>query len=77
MGASTQSDQAGPDASDNDVVRNDDTIGSESMDGEQMESDNDQMYASVSFSTQAARSKHSNAVGKRSIAGPSANHNER
>ena len=75
MGASTQSDQAGPHASDSDVVRNDDTIGSESMDGEQMESDNDQMYASVSFST--ARSKHSNAVGKRSIAGPSANHNER
>jgi hypothetical protein len=74
MDASTQSDQAGPDPSNSDVVRNDETIlGNESMGGEQIESDSDQFQ--VSFST--ARSKHSNAIGKDSTAGPSANRNER
>jgi hypothetical protein len=44
------------------------------MDGEQIESGSDQIH--VSFST-AQSSNHSNAVVKRSIAGPSANRNER
>ena len=68
-----QSDQAGagPDVSNSDVVKSD--VANESMDGEQIESDSDQI--DVSFST--ARSKYSNAVGKRSIAGPSVNRNER
>ena len=74
----TQSDQAGLKASSSDVVKNginDKTpsADNESMDDEQIESDSDQFY--VPFST--AKSKHSNAVGKRSIAGPSANRNKR
>ena len=60
----SQSDQAGLYASNSDVVKNDETVDNESMDGEQ-----------VPFST--VLSKHSNAVDKRSIAGPSANRNER
>ena len=56
-----QSDQAGPDAS-----NGDETVNNGSMDGKQIH---------VPFST--TQSKHSNAVGKRSIAGPSANRNER
>ena len=65
--------KAGPDASTCDVVKNDGAVDNESMDDEQIESDSDQIY--VPFST--ARSKLSNAVGKRSIAGPSVNRNER
>ena len=71
----TQSYQAGLDASNSDVVKNrvdDETVDNDSMDGEQMESDSDEIHP---FST--AQSKHSNAIGKRSIAGPSANHNKR
>ena len=56
MDVSSQSYQgrrAGPDALNSDVVRNDETIEtrSEFMDGEQIESDSDQMRAIVSFST--------------------------
>ena len=65
--------QAGPDASNSDVVKNDDTVDNGSTHGEQIESDSDDIY--IPFST--ARSKHSNAVGKRSIAGPSVNRNKR
>ena len=70
-------DQAGPDASRTDVVDkalDDETVNndSESIDGEQVESVRVQIHGP--FST--AQSKISNAVGKRSIAGPSVNRKE-
>ena len=63
----THSDQAGPDASNSivPVVMNDETVDNESTNGEQIESDSDDIY--VPFST--AQFKHSNAAGKRSIDG--------
>ena len=54
----TQSDQAGPDPWNNNVLTNDETVDDESMDGEQIESDIHQIR--VPFST--AQSKHSNTV---------------
>jgi hypothetical protein len=69
----TQSDQAGPGASNSDVLKNDETVENESTDSEKIESDSDQIL--VPFST--TQSKHSDAAGKCSIAGPSANRNER
>jgi hypothetical protein len=72
-----QSEQAGRVASNGVVVKNgvdDETVNNESMDGEQIESDSDQTH--VPFST-VQSSERSNAVGKRSIAGPSVNRNER
>ena len=68
----TQSDQAGPDASNSDVVKTN-TVNNESMDGEKMESDSEDIYVPVS----TARSKHSSTVGKRSITGPRANRGKR
>ena len=71
----TQSDQAGLNPSNSDVVKNrvdDETVDNGSMDGEQIESDSDEIHP---FST--AQSKHSNAIGNRSIAGPSASRNKR
>lgn len=70
----TQSDRAGPDASNSDFGVDDETVDNESMycDSEQIESDSDQIH--VLFST--AQSNHSNAAGKRSITGPSANCDE-
>ena len=56
--------QAGPYVSNSDIVKNDETVDNESMDGEH-----------VPFST--ALSKYSNAIGKRPIAGPSVNRNKR
>lgn len=73
-GMDIQSDQAGADAS-NSVVKDgvgDETVNNEPTGGEQIKSDSDQIH--VPFST--VRS-HSSAFGKRSIAGPSANRNER
>ena len=75
--AQSESDQAGLEASNSDVVKNgvdDETIDNELMDASdgQIKNDSDRIYP---FST--ARSKHSNAVGKNSIAGPSTNRNER
>ena len=71
----TQSDQAGPVASRSDVVNNaveDELETNESMDGEEIEtwSDIDQIHVPAQFI-------RSNALGKRSIDGPSANHNRR
>jgi hypothetical protein len=71
----TQSDQAGLNASNSDVVKNrvdDETVDNDSMDGEQIESDSDEIHPSST-----AQSKHPNAIDKRSITGPSANHNKR
>ena len=66
-----QPEQAGRATSNSDFINNDETVNNESMVGEKIESaDSDQTH--VSFST-----AHSNAVGKSSIAGPSANRNER
>ena len=64
----SQSDQAGPYASNSDVVKNDETVDNESMDSEQIENGSDQIQ--VLFST------HSNATGKRPFAGPRANRNK-
>ena len=69
----THSDQAGPYASNSDVARNYETVDNESIDGERIESDSDQIY--IAFST--ARSKYSNAVGKHSITGPRINRNNK
>ena len=71
----TQSDQTELDPSNSDVVKNridDETVDNDSMDGDQIESDSDQIHP---FST--VQSKHSNAIDKRSIAGPSANRSKR
>ena len=69
-------DQAGPDVSRSDVVNNavdDESLNNKSMDIEQVESASVQIH--VPFS--AAQSKLSNAVSKRSVAGPSVNRKER
>ena len=64
------------DRSNNGVIKdelNDETIDNDSIDhGENIESDDEQ---NVVFSS--AQSKHSNVVGKRSVAGPSASRNKR
>ena len=68
--------QARSDASRSDVVNNavdDKTADNKSMDGEHVESVS--VRIRVPFST--AQSQFSNAVGKRSIAGPSVNRKER
>ena len=72
----TQLYQAVPDASNSSsVLKNDKTGGNESKDGGKLESDSDQIY--VPFTTVNARSKYSNAVDKRPVAGPSVNRNKR
>ena len=69
-------DQAGPDVSRSDVVNNavdDESLNNESMDIEQVESASVQIHMPF----YAAQSKLSNAVSKRSVAGPSVNRKER
>ena len=71
----TQSDQAGPNASNGDVVKGDEAEFNGSMDSEQIESDRVQTH--LPFFT--GQSKLSKAVSKRStgIPGPSVNRIER
>ena len=71
-------DQAGVDGSDHGVLESgsdDETTDNESMYGEPIEGDSNHLTQNLVFST--ARSKQSNAVGKRSVAGPSAGYSKR